>query len=101
MYDTAMLGITSYQNLIMRLSTFFGFFMSMTSFIIGLVTLILKLIFWDKFQVGLAGVSVGIFFIGSIIIFFIGFIGEYVMQINTRVLNRPLIIEEKRIGFDE
>lgn len=101
MYDTAMLGITSYSNLIMRLSTIFGFLMSLISFSIGITTLILKLVFWDRFQVGLAGVSVGIFFIGSIIIFFIGIIGEYVMQINTRVISRPLIIEEKRIGFDE
>lgn len=100
MYDTAMLGMTSYQNLIMRLSTILGFIMSLVSFIIGIITLVLKLIFWDRFQVGLAGVSVGIFFIGSIIIFLIGFIGEYVMQINTRVINRPLIIEEKRIGFE-
>lgn len=100
MYDTAMLGITSYSNFIMRLSTIIGFFMSLITFIIGMITLILKLLFWSEFQVGLAGVSVGIFFIGSVIIFFIGFIGEYVMQINTRVIKRPLVIEEKRIGFE-
>ena len=31
---------------------------------------------------------------------FLGFLGEYVMSMNARVMNRPLVIEEKRLNFD-
>lgn len=46
-------------------------------------------------------ILLGVFILGSIQIFFIGLLGEYIMNINTRVINRPLVIEEKRINFDE
>ena len=42
---------------------------------------------------------VGVFFIGSVQLFFIGLLGEYILNINTRVMKRPLVIEEKRINF--
>ena len=32
---------------------------------------------------------------------FIGFLGEYVMNINLRIMKRPLVIEEKRLNFGE
>ena len=101
LYDLAMLGITSYSKVLLRFATFIGFFLSILSFLIGIWTVIMKIIFWNSFQFGLAGLSVGIFFIGSMILFFIGLVGEYVLNINIRVLNRPLIIEKKRIGFAE
>lgn len=100
LYDVAMLGITSYSKVIMRLATICGFLMSGISFLIGCYTLIVKLMYWDSFQMGMAAVSVGIFFLGSIILFFIGFQGEYILNINTRVMNRPLVIEERRINFE-
>jgi hypothetical protein len=34
-------------------------------------------------------------------LFFIGFLGEYVLSINKRMMNRPLVIEEERINFGE
>ena len=44
---------------------------------------------------------IGMFFIGSLQLFFIGFVGEYIISINTRVIHRPLVIEEKRYNFDD
>ena len=38
--------------------------------------------------------------LGSLQLFFIGFLGEYVLSINRRVMNRPLVIEEERLNFD-
>ena len=35
------------------------------------------------------------------ILFFIGFLGEYIMAMNNRIMNRPLVIEEERINFEE
>lgn len=99
LYDVAMLGITSYSKVIMRLATICGFCMSGISFLIGCITLIMKILYWNQFQMGIAAISVGIFFIGSVLLFFIGFQGEYILNINTRVMQRPLVIEEKRINF--
>jgi len=98
LYDVAMLGITSYSKVILRLATISGFVMSGISFLIGCITIIIKLMHWEKFQMGLAGMSVGLFFIGSVLLFFIGFQGEYILNINIRVMKRPLVIEERRIN---
>ena len=43
---------------------------------------------------------IGIFFLGSVQLFFIGLLGEYILNINARVIKRPLVIEEDRINFD-
>lgn len=101
MYDLAMLGITSYSKIVLRIATMFGFLFSVITFIIGLITLIVKLINWDNYPIGMAALMVGVFFIGSIQIFFIGLLGEYILNINLRVMKRPLVIEEERINFDE
>ncbi|MCF0132448.1 MAG: glycosyltransferase family 2 protein [Blautia sp.] len=100
LYDYAMNGITSYSKVVMRMATFFGFFVAGCSFIAGIVYLILKLIYWNRFSAGVAPLLIGVFFLGSLQLFFIGFLGEYVLSINTRVLNRPLVVEEERLNFD-
>lgn len=101
LYDAAMLSFTSYTKIGLRLATFFGFFLSAVSLLISLAYLSLKLFNWNEFPVGMAPVLVGVFFLGSIQLFFIGFLGEYILSINTRVMKRPLVIEERRINFEE
>jgi hypothetical protein len=44
---------------------------------------------------------IGVFVLGGIQIFFIGLIGEYILNINTRVIHRPVVVEEKRINFGD
>lgn len=100
LYDAAMLSFTSYTKMGLRMATFLGAIISAISFIIGLVYLVLKLIYWNTFPAGATPTLIGIFFFGAIQLFFIGFIGEYVMAINTRVMNRPLVIEKRRINFE-
>lgn len=100
LYDAAMLSFTSYTKIGLRLATWMGFIVGFISFAIAIVYLILKLTHWDNFQAGYAPMIIGIFLLGSIQLFFIGFLGEYVLNINTRVIHRPIVIEEKRINFD-
>jgi glycosyltransferase involved in cell wall biosynthesis len=100
LYDAAMLGLTSYTKVGMRLATFIGFISAIISIIIALVYLVLKLLMWDQFPAGMAPVLIGVFIFGSVQLFFIGILGEYIMNVNTRVMRRPLVIEEKRINFD-
>jgi glycosyltransferase involved in cell wall biosynthesis len=99
LYDLAMLGITSYSKSLLRLTTLLSFFVGSVSVLIALVTLIFKLLNWQHYEVGITAIVCGIFFIGALQLFFIGLLGEYVLSINTRVLRRPLVVEEKRINF--
>ena len=98
LYDAAMLSFTSYTKIGLRLCTFTGMFIGGCSTIIGLVYLILKLCMWDKFTAGYAPMMIGMFFLGAIQLFFLGFIGEYILSMNQRIMKRPLVIEEERIG---
>jgi glycosyltransferase involved in cell wall biosynthesis len=99
LYDLAMLGVTSYTKVPLRLATMMGFFSAAVSFLIGLVYLIYKLIDWQNFSLGLAPVVIGLFFLGSIQLFFLGIVGEYIGSIYTLALRRPLVIEKERINF--
>lgn len=100
LYDAAMLSFTSYTKIGLRLATFIGGIVASISFLIGIVYLVLKLMYWDKFPAGTIPILIGMFFLGAMQIFFIGFIGEYILAINARVMNRPLVIEEKRMNFE-
>ena len=99
LYDAAMLSFTSYTKNGLRIATIAGFIIAFLSFVLGLVYLILKLCFWYKFSAGYAPTMIIVFFMGGLLLAFLGFLGEYVMAINARVMNRPLVVEEERINF--
>lgn len=100
LYDAAMLSITSYTKAGLRLATIAGSFCSFVSIIVAFVYLIMKLLYWDRFPAGMAPLLIGMCFLGSVQIFFIGMVGEYVLSINQRVMKRPLVVEEERLNFD-
>lgn len=100
LYDAAMLSFTAYTKIGLRLATMMGFLFSAVSMLIAAVYLILKLLYWDRFSAGMVPVLIGVFVMGSVQLFFIGLLGEYILSINTRLRKRPLVIEEKRINFD-
>ncbi len=99
LFDAAMLSFTSYTKVGLHLVTFVGMILSALSILAALVYFVLKLLYWDRFSAGFAPMIIGLFFLNAIELLFIGFVGEYVMSINTRVMNRPLVIEEERINF--
>lgn len=99
LYDAAMLSVTSYTKVALRVATFIGAICSGISFLVAIVYLIMKLIWWDRFPAGIAPMLIGLLFLGSIQILFVGLVGEYVLSINQRVMNRPLVVEEERINF--
>lgn len=101
LYDAAMLSFTSYTKIGLRLATFMGMGCGIVSAVIGVLYLILKLIFWNRFVAGMAPIMIGMFFLGSVQLFFLGFLGEYILSMNQRIMNRPLVIEEERINFGE
>jgi hypothetical protein len=101
LYDAAMLSFTSYTKVGLRIATIGGFLMSVISLLIAFIYLILKLCNWNSFPAGNIPILIGVFVLGSIQLFFIGLLGEYILSINARVMRRPLVIEEKRINFEE
>ena len=101
LYDAAMLSFTSYTKAGLRLATFFGFIVAGLSFLFGLFYLVAKLLYWDSFTAGYAPTMIAVFFMGGVQLAFLGFLGEYVMAINARVMNRPLVVEEERINFEK
>ena len=101
LYDAAMLSVTSYTKAGLRLATFVGAISAFLSMVVAIVYLVMKLIWWDRFPAGMAPMLIGMLFLGSVQIFFIGMVGEYVLSINQRVMHRPLVVEEERLNFEE
>ena len=101
LYDIAVLGITNHSKVPLRLAAMAGFSLSIVSLLVGLAYFFYKLLFWDRFAVGLAPVVIGLFFFSSVQLFFIGILGEYIGAIHTQILNRPLVVEKERINFKE
>ena len=100
LFDIAILRFTNSSNLGPRIATLGGFFLSILSLVIGIIYFILKLLYWEQFPVGIFPLIFGVFFIGGAQLFFTGLVGEYVIKVNTRIMNRPLVVEEKRLGFN-
>jgi len=99
LYDLAMLGIINHSKIPLRITTLIGFVFSIINILIGSIYLIYKLIFWNSFDLGIAPLVIGMFLSFSIILFFLGIIGEYIGAMYTQILNRPLVIVKERINF--
>ncbi|MDD5716593.1 MAG: glycosyltransferase family 2 protein [Sulfuricurvum sp.] len=100
LYDIGVLGIINYSKIPLRLAIFMGTIFAFLSILTGLGYLIMKFIYWDSMSLGIAPLLIGATFAFSVLLFFIGIIGEYIGMIYTQVLNRPLVFEKERINFD-
>lgn len=98
-FDFAITGMTHVSKKPLRIVTMFGIIMSMISFLLALVYLMIKLFNWDKFDAGTAPILIGMFLLGSVQLACIGVIGEYIGAILTKVTKRPMVVEEERINF--
>ena len=99
LYDIGMLGITNFSKIPLRLAAMLGFATSILSLLVALGYLVCKLLFWYRFPMGTAPMMIGLFFFGSVQLFFIGILGEYIGAIHTQVMKRPLVVEKERLNF--
>lgn len=99
LFDGAMLSFTSYTKVGLHMVTFIGFVLSLLSFLVAVAYFVYKILYWDRFSTGAAPLVIGMFFFNAVQLMFIGFVGEYVMSVNSRSMKRPLVIEEERINF--
>jgi glycosyltransferase involved in cell wall biosynthesis len=100
LFDIGMLGIINHSKVPLRLATFAGFGGALLSFLIAFVYLLLKLIFWKTFTVGVAPMLIGVFFVLSVVLVCLGIMGEYVGAIYTRIQHLPYAVELDRVNFD-
>ena len=100
LYDLAMLGIVSHSVVPIRLAAMVGFLTGFLSILVALVFLILKLVLWNAFPMGIAPIVIGMFFMFGVVLLFIGILGEYIASIHTYVRNRPVVVERERINFN-
>ncbi len=95
----ASFGIFAFTTIPLKLSLYFGIFLSFLSFIYGIYAVIKKLISPSVVPVGYTDLIVFITFIGGIQLIFLGLIGLYISKIFDQVRDRPLyIIDEKNIN---
>lgn len=100
LYDIAMLGIVSHSKVPLRLAAFIGFALGILSILAALIFLILKLLFWDVYPMGIAPVVIGLFFLFGLQLIFIGILGEYIGSIHTYLQRRPIVVERERVNLD-
>lgn len=100
-YDVAMLGITSYTKILMRVATFVGAILGIISVFLAIFVFVTKLLDWNAYPYGTASILIGVFFIGAVQLFFTGILGEYILGINTRSMRRPLVVVGEKLNFDD
>ena len=101
LYDNGILGLINNSKVLLRLSIFVGFIVGFLSIIVGIFYFVMKLMYWESLSLGLAPMLIGGSLMFSVVLFFIGILGEYIGQIYTQTLNRPLVFEKERINFEE
>lgn len=100
-YDQAMVALTAYTKLLMRLATFVSAVVGLLGIAFSLYVLCMKLIFWDSYPLGIPTIIIGIFFLGAVQLFFLGIMGEYILSINQRSMGRPLTTTDRLLNFEE
>jgi len=99
LYDLAMLGFTTHSRVPLRLASLVGFAIAGLSLLTGVVYLCRKLFDWSSFDLGVAPLAIGLFFLGAVQLISLGILGEYVGNIFLRIRNLPLVVESERINF--
>ena len=85
----------------LRIMTVIGVFTATLSLLVALVYFIYKITHWYSFNVGMAPLVIGMFFVSAVQLFCIGLLGEYVGIILRRVTNKPVVVEKERLNFDD
>ena len=93
------MGVVKQSKLPVRLFTIIGGVSSAISFIIAISYFLAKLMFWDTFQLGVAPLIIGFFFIMGIQLLGLGLIGEYALINLAHARKMPLVVEAERINF--
>lgn len=98
LWDIAMLGLTTHSRVPLRISTLFGFALAACSFGLSVGYVMLKLVWWDQFQLGYAPLLAGTFFLSGVQLVSVGVLGEYLGAVLTHLRRMPHVVEAERFG---
>ena len=101
LFDLAMIGLIKQSKFFLRFMTICGLTISILSFLISIIFLVLKLFFWDEFEMGKAPLLIGLFAISGFQILFLGLLGEYLNIVLSHIRKLPRIIEKERFNFKD
>ena len=101
LFELALSSATKYSVFPAKLFINFGFICSFFSILIAMVFFIYKILFWNSFELGIAPIVIGVFFLSSIQICILGIVGQYVTFVLQYQKKLPLVIEKERINFNK
>ncbi len=93
-------GLTGFSEKPLIFSSYFGFLITIFSFILGVDVIINKLINPTMIITGWTSLIVITLFFGGIQLLTIGILGTYVGRIYNEVKKRPLYVLESKLGFN-
>tara|TARA_B100000282_G_C31675829_1_gene464381 strand:+ start:70 stop:999 length:930 start_codon:yes stop_codon:yes gene_type:complete len=99
LFDIGLLGLMTSSQAPLKFAISVGFIIGVLSMLGSIVYLILKIIYWDTFQLGIAPLVIGLFFLSSIQLLSIGFISHYLNHKIEKDTNSPIVIEKNRTNF--
>jgi len=99
MLKFALDGITSFSDIPLKLATWAGLLLSFLCIALILWVIWAKL-FTDRTVLGWASIMIAVLFIGSVQLFTIGILGEYIGRIFDEAKHRPLYLIREMTGFE-
>ena len=99
LFELAISSVTKYSIFPAKLFINFGFICSFFSILIAIIFFLYKIFFWNSFELGIAPIIIGVFFLSSIQICILGIIGQYITFVLQYQKKLPLVIEKERINF--
>jgi glycosyltransferase involved in cell wall biosynthesis len=98
--DMALVGLVTHSKAPLRVMIFAGLICAAGSFLMGVALLVYKLLFWNRFDAGVAPLAIGAFMGFSVQLIFMGLLGEYIGAIHTQLQRRPWAVENERVNLE-
>lgn len=99
--EAGLMGFVKHSKYFIRIMILLGFVISLISILIAIAFLFYKILYWDKFELGMAPIIIGLFGFNAFILFIIGIIGEYLIAVLDYSRKFPLVIEKERYNFKD
>lgn len=94
-------GFTAFSVKPLRIATWSGVFCAILGFLYGIYTIIKKLVLGDVVAVGFSALMSAVMFLGGMILFMLGMLGEYIGRMYMGMNNAPQYVIREVVGKDE
>lgn len=98
LFDYALLGIVNHSIVPIRIISIFGIFLGASTFVAMNAYIFYSLYYHESLEL-VTVVLLFLFFVVSLLIIFVGLLGEYILAVLRYVRNRPILVERERVNF--